>query len=208
MPTRAAALALTLLCSTPASGIASPETPSPALLDSAWAHLVRYAGRSSMKYLTFEAIDTVQSELMADVGPRAAWRIRFRFRRPGAPPIDQRVEVALDSVGCLAPLIFRIGEVLTNDPIEGIPPCARDSSLCAPSITPEEAIGIARKHGVATGVGPVKVEFGWNRLRRRFMWIVSNTLIDEGPCNRSGRVVWIDSSTGEPLWGGAWTQEC
>lgn len=208
MPLRTAVLSVALLCGSSASGSASSQVPPPAVVDSAWTHLARYAGPSPMRYITLEAVDSVKTTVRTEVTPSAAWRFHFRFRRPGIPAVDQPVQVLLDSIGHLAPLVLRVGEVLADDPIEGIPPCANDSTLCAPSLTREEAIGIARKNGISEGLGPWKVEFGWNRSRRRFMWILTNTLIDRGPCDRSGKVVFIDASTGEIIWGGAWSQEC
>ena len=225
--------ALTLSLSPGVSTGAPPSpTPSPALLDSAWAHLTRHVGPSfTARYLSFDSTDATSVQYFAEVRPASSpsvvkgqrtrhlvqpigsglpvWRFSFRLRIPEKPWIDESVSVAVDLQGHLTPKRDATGRYLPTGGIAGIGDCAHDSSLCVFPIDEQEAIRIAKQDGLEEGLGPWKTSFHWYYSRDgRFVWVITNTLSDRGPCERSGKSFIIDANTGAVFQRSNWSQIC
>ena len=94
------------------------------------------------------------------------------------------------------------GDFIQNNLPYGIPDCQSALSNCSFSIDSLEAVGIAKKAGLSSGVTPLCASFGFEN--GKYFWMVGTTTFRS---KSSAKVViyYVDINTGEMVGKGGWS---
>jgi len=120
------------------------------------------------------------------------FEMAYRLFDPERPYVNATIRFTVDSVG----------NVMRDRDIIGIPNCKTRPVDCNWSIDREQAIEIAKMHGLEEGIKEWEVGFIWNPKREKYVWHILSTLDEmEGDFGYrgSGKEMIIDPVSGDVL---------
>ena len=103
--------------------------------------------------------------------------------------------------GSLPPPPSALDQAVADCTAAGQPSSSCDAALV---MTRDAAICVAKHHGLATGIAPLRAGLVFHATQLKIVWNAHNTTSDDGQGTASGDTGRVDAITGELLQKGSW----